>query len=153
MKRILIYILILNALWFAPLDRVDVADLEPVRGVFMYTENGKLALKTDTGAYGAGDGVEDALQNLKNASPGIVYLDTAEYVLLSENAIGFISQLTPHIKKSALLCLWDGEGEMEGAIKYAHAHKLGTKICHWKTGDKLPNLRPQKSTKKGGMPS
>ena len=153
MKRILCYILILNALWFVPLDRIDIADLAPVRGVWLSVEEGNLTLETDTGARGTGTTVEEALQNLKKTSLGIVYLDTAEYVLLSESAIEHIGGLIPYIKQSAHLCLWDGEGEIETAIKYAHAHKLGTKIRHWKTDVKLPNLPPQKDEKKGGMPS
>lgn len=140
MKRMILYILILNALWFAPLNRIEIANLEPVRGIWLSRYNDQILLQTDTGSQGTGQTLSDALNNLKATSSGIVYLDTAEYLLVSENATGEITALAPYVKKSVRLCKWEGEGELETAVKYANAHKLGTKICHWKTGDKLPKL-------------
>ena len=140
MKRIVLYVLILNALWFAPLNRIEIANLEPVRGIWLSRRNDQIYLETDTGSYGTGRTLPDALNNLKETSPGIIYLDTAEYLLVSETATEEIVALAPYVKKYVLLCQWEGEGKIETAVKYADAHKLGTKICHWKTGDKLPNL-------------
>lgn len=147
MIRIILYILILNALWFAPLNRVEIANLEPIQAVWMNKEDGQILLKTDTGSRGTGQTVADALANLKETSPSIVYLDTAEYLLVSENAEEEIAALAPYVKKSVRLCQWDGEGDVEWAVKYANAHKIGTKICHWKTADKLPNLTLQNPSK------
>ena len=96
---------------------------------------------------GAGQTVAEALADLKETSPGVVYLDTAEYLLVSETATEEITALVPYVKKSARLCRWEGEDDLETAANYAHAHKIGTKICHWKTDDKLPNLTLQNSPK------
>ncbi len=147
MTRIILYILILNALWFAPLNRMEIADLEPVRAVWLCRQDDRILLETDTGSYGTGPTVTDALQNLKETSTGIVYLDTAEYLLVSETATEEITALAPYVKKSVRLCQWEGEGDIEEAAQYANAHKIGTKICHWKTDDKLPNLTLQNPSK------
>ena len=147
MKRLFLYILILNALWFAPLNRVEIANLEPVRAVWLDWQNDQIHLETDTGSRGTGQTVTDALVNLKETSSGIVYLDTAEYLLVSEDATKEITALVPYVKKSVRLCQWDGEGDMEWAVKYVNAHKIGTKIRHWKTDDKLPNLPSQNLSK------
>ena len=147
MIRKILYVLILNILWFAPLNRIDIADLEPVRAVWMSAEEGGVVLETDTGSRGTGQTVAGAFADLKETSPGIVYLDTAEYILLPESALAYIGELIPYVKQNTQLCLWDGEGELETAVKYARAHKIGTKIRHWKIGDKLPNLPPQNLSK------
>ena len=147
MKRLFLYILILNALWFAPLNRIEIANLEPVRAVWLGRQNDQIHLETDTGSRGTGQTVTDALVNLKETSSGIVYLDTAEYLLVSEDATKEITALVPYVKKSVRLCQWDGEGDMEWAVKYVNAHKIGTKIRHWRTDDKLPNLPSQNLSK------
>ena len=147
MKRLILYILILNALWFAPLDRVEIAELEPVRGLWLYREDGETVLETDTGSRGTGETLSEALENMKTTSPGIVYLDTAEYLFVSETAIEEIPELACNLKRSVRMCLWEGTGDMETAIKYANARKLGTKICRWRTSDKLPNLSLQNTAK------
>lgn len=139
MKRIILYGLILGALFFAPVESAEVAKLEPVQAVWMYTEGDSIVLETDTQDKGSGATVEEALADMKQKSAGIIYLDTAEYVLVTA-AEQEIPTLEPYIKGSARLCQWDGNGELDEAVKYMDAHRLGTKVRRWKPNDKLPNL-------------
>ncbi len=139
MKRIILYILILGALFFAPVESAEVAKLEPVQAVWMYMENDSVVLETDTEDKGSGATVEGALADMKRRSAGIIYLDTAQYVLVTgaEQQIPALEQL---LKGSVRLCLWSGNGELAEAVKYADAHEIGTKVRDWKPNDKLPNL-------------
>lgn len=139
MKRVFLYILILGALFFVPLERMEIAKLEPVQGVWMYEEDGRIVLETDTKDKGVGTTAKEALENMKKQSSGIIYLDTAQYLLLT-NAEGQISTLKQYLKGSVQLCGWDGEGELSDAILYADAHKIGLKLRDWRENVNLPNL-------------
>ena len=99
MKRVFLYILILGALFFVPLKRVEIAKLEPVQGVWMYEEDGRIVLETDTKDKGVGTTAKEALENMKKQSSGIIYLDTAQYLLVT-NAEEQISTLKQHLKGS-----------------------------------------------------
>lgn len=139
MKRTVLYALILAALLFAPLERTEIANLEPVQGVWMYVEDGKIVLETDTEDKGIGATAEEALRNMKQQSAGIIYLDTAQYLLVTE-AEDQIPMLKPYLKGAVRLCRWSGKGKLSEAVEYADAHAMGLKLRDWKTDVKLPNL-------------
>lgn len=139
MKRIILYVLILGALFFAPVESVEVAKLEPVQAVWMYMEGDSIVLETDTEDKGTGATVEEALADMKRRSAGIIYLDTAQYVLVTGAELQ-IPALEPYIKGSVRLCQWGGNGDFAEAVKYADAHGIGTKVREWKPEVKLPNL-------------
>ena len=92
MRKIL-YVAILAALFFAPLERADVAKLLPIQAVAVYADNGQVVLETDAKAQGRGDSAEQALENMKATTSAVVYLDTAEYLLVSEDAAPFAEAL------------------------------------------------------------
>ena len=140
MIRKLFYTVILGALFFAPLKRVEIANLEPIQAVWMYHVDGTLVLETDTQDKGSGATVAQALENMKASSPGIIYLDTAQYLFVSEDAQTQIPALQPYVKGTVRLCLWDGQGDIVDAVKYADAHKLGEKMKRWEQGGKLPEI-------------
>lgn len=152
MKRMIIYALILGALWFAPLDRIEIANLEPVEAVWMYLENGNVVLETDTEDKGTGATAEEALADMKENSTGIIYLDTARYLFLGEGGRDRIGELSEWLKRSVRLCEWDGIGSLKEVVKYADAHKIGEKIQSWKRSGKLPNLSGRNLSEKGEMP-
>ena len=105
MKRIVLYAAILALVWLIPVERADVADLRPVRAVQIYMLNGEVALLTDTEDIGYGADALAALSDMKKTASGVIYLDTAEYLLVSEAAIGQVSQLRQHLKPSVTLYL------------------------------------------------
>lgn len=139
MKRVVVYILILTALAFIPVKGQDVADLEPIQAVWLSRQEDGIVLKTDTGDQGKGKTVKEALDNMKQQSTGIVYLDTAQFLLVSENALGDVENIRPYLKGKVLLCLWEG-GKLEEAAKYLQAHEIGVKMKKWRMEDKLPKL-------------
>ncbi len=145
--RIVLYVVILAALFFVPLQRVEIANLEPIQAVWMYRENGNIVLETDTEDEGSGVTVTDALADMKNNSSGIVYLDTAQYLFVSETAKEEIYAIQPYLKKSVRLCIWNGQGDLENAVKYADSHKIGLKIREWERVGNLPELLPVKKEK------
>lgn len=140
MKRMILYALILGALWFAPLNRIEIANLEPIEAVWMHLENNAVVLKTDTEDEGIGATVEEALADMKQNSTGMIYLDTARYLFIDEEAQERIGEIADYLRRSVRLCKWDGIGSLQEVVKYVDAHKIGEKLQNWKPSGKLPNL-------------
>ncbi len=148
MRRIILYCLILVAVLIIPVERLDVGKLEPVQAVWAYRENNEIVLETDTQDRGSGQTVEEALADMKEHCLGIIYLDTAQFLLVSDDVRDQIPALSQYLKGSVDVCQWDGQGSVADAAKYMAAHKNGYKLKNWTKDVKLPNLHLQKSSKK-----
>ncbi len=140
MKRILLYCVLLAAALMLPVHKIDVSDLEPIQAVQLYKEDNELIMRTDTKDKGSGENVRQALMDMKKKSEGIVYLDTAEFLLVSDEARDYIAHIKPYLKGKVRVCLWEGEGDLTKAAKYMKAHKTGVKLKKWNAETKLPVL-------------
>ena len=140
MKRIVLYVLILAAVFLLPIKPAEVENLEPIQTIWLYTENGNPVMQTDTEDKGSGASISEALEDMKLHSDKLVYLDTAQYLLVSEDAVDKISEIQPFLKESVRICLWDGAGEMAEASMYMQTHEIGCRLSQWNPGVKLPNL-------------
>ena len=140
MKRIILYCILLVAVTVIPVKQLDVGDLEPVQAVWIYRREENVVLQTDTEDFGVGETVAEALKDLEENCLGIIYLDTAEFLLVTENTQELIPELGQHLKGSVRVCLWDGKGSVEDAARYMDAHKIGCKLRKWDPLVKLPNL-------------
>lgn len=143
MKKIILYIFIMVGTLLLPTQKQDVADLEPIQAVWLRMENEMLVLQTDTEDIGIGHNVAEALADMKLHSPGIVYLDTAEYLLVSQNAMSRISELNGILNKSVRVSLWNGEGDLVEAARYMQSHKTGIELGDWskeKGLEKIPKI-------------
>lgn len=113
--RILLYIVILAVAFSLPVKRLDIAKLEPVEAVAIYEENGRILLKTDQGSTGWGMTVQEALQNLKDTASSIIYLDTADYLLVGENCERAAQQLRKYLRENIQTGLYRGTDVQEEA--------------------------------------
>lgn len=141
MKKTLLYLLVIAGLLIAPIEPMDIGVLEPIQAVWLSSADGNVVLETDTEDKGTGKTVTEALQDMKRRSQGIVYLDTAQFLLVSEDAVGRIPEITAYLKDSVKACLWTGEGSVADAARYMQAHKMGVRLSRWKETVKLPNLQ------------
>lgn len=139
MKRIVIYCAILALLYLVPVNGQNVADMEPIQAVWLTYAEDQLQLITDTGDIGSGATVAEALADMKDKSLGIVYLETAQYLLVSEKAQNVIMQIKPYLKGKVKVCLWEGN-RVEDAAKYMQAHRIGIQLRKWEANVKLPKL-------------
>lgn len=138
MRKAFIYIVLIGLSFFAPLERADIARLQPIEAIGLLETDGQITIITDTGDRGSGNDMDSALNDLIKNTPGIVYLDTAKYLLASEDVVSQIEYLRDDLKQSVELCLWDGKGELKDAVKYLSVHGDFPQLRKWKQGDKLP---------------
>ena len=130
--RMVLYIVILALLFLAPVQRLDVAKLEPVQTVAVYIQGESVVLETDTGNKGEGADVDEALEDLEEKTPGVIYLDTAQYLLVSEQGESHVDSLRKYLSQSVSVCMWDGEGSIEGAAQYLDVRSDLPKLKDWK---------------------
>ena len=116
--RILLYIVILALLFMAPVERLDVARLQPVQTVAVRVTDGQVVLQTDTKDEGQAKTLQDAIDDLEENTPGVIYLDTAQYLLVTEEAVPFTRELESYLRPSVKVSLWDGEGSVEKAAEF-----------------------------------
>ena len=138
MKRILIYIGILALLLAAPVESSDIGKLRPVQVVSVYQENTWVVMETDTDDRGYGSTALQALQNLKDTSNGIIYLDTAEYLLLSKDTMGAAEQLRKELKDNVRLCIAAEPLDLAEVSQYLSVQGELPKLKNWSQGQKLP---------------
>ena len=120
--RILLYIVILAAMLFAPVDRLDIAKLEPVEAVAVYMEGGLITLQTDGGDVGRGATAAHALADLKENAQLVIYLDTADYLLIGEGVETAANDLRSYLRKSIRIGCYNG-GNVKEEAKYLSVHR------------------------------
>ncbi len=130
--RMVLYVIILALLYLAPLKKVDIAKLLPIEAVAVYMEQGEVVLETDTEHMGRGSDVSKALENLKADTPAVVYLDTAEYLIISEDALAELDALKTYLKPNVRVCVADVCGRVKDTAKYLEVHGNLPKIKNWK---------------------
>lgn len=140
MKRVILYIVILAVLFWLPVQRADVGQLRPVQLISFYLENDTFVLATDTGDIGSGRTVSEAFENLKQTTPAVIYLDTAEFLLVTPDALTYLSQLDGYVKQNVKLCLQETPLNPQKAAQYLAVQKHLPKIQQY-AGEKLPALR------------
>ena len=140
MKRILLYILILAIVLILPTEATDVARLQPVQTIAVYKNGETWLIETDTEDVGTGSSVEEAFVNLMETTPAVIYLDTADYLILQENAVEAIDVLRGKLKDSVALYQYKGDPDLKSVSKYLSVHGERIELKCWNTGVKLPVL-------------
>lgn len=130
--RRLIYLLILISLFSTPVEREDVAKLLPIRAVAVYMDGDAVVLETDTEHLGRGSDCLQALENLQATTPAVVYLDTAEFLLISPNATHCTEQLRSFLKPAVKVCVCEAAGKVEYTAEYLDVHGNLPKLKDWK---------------------
>ena len=121
MKKLL-YICIIALSVHAPVKRLDIAKLLPVESVAIIRHGGEVVLKTDTGDIGCGLDAAHALADLKENATQVIYLDTARYLLVGEDATSDADQLRKYLKRNIYLGTYAG-GDVQEETRYLDAHQ------------------------------
>ena len=140
MKRLLLYALILAVMLMIPVEYADIAQLRPIEVIAIYKKGSAVVLQTDTEDIGQGNSVEAALANMRSSTPAIIYLDTAEFLLIGESAEEEVEALRGELKASVKLCGVDESVDLKNAAQYLSVHGMLPKLRDWHIGNELPVL-------------
>ena len=118
--------------------RVDIGRLRPVEVVRLREINGILLLETDTGDKGWGLTVEQALEKMKKTTAGVVYLDTADYLLIENGMEGHLPALRDYLKKKTTMAYAGKDIPLEEVAEFLRNHRPSRTIGGWsRPGEKL----------------
>lgn len=123
-----------------PTKAQDVAKLRPVQVVSIYKDTGMVVIETDTQDKGVGSSAKDALDDLERTTPGVIYLDTAEYLIVTSDALDVLESLRTDLKKSVRLCMREEEVDLKEAAEYLSVHDRMPKLEQWNEGVNIPVL-------------
>lgn len=99
----------------------DIADLKPVRAVYIHMEGRKFHVQTDTGDSGTGPDLTEACADLRSKADGDIFLDTAEFLILDPKVPiteVFYSLLRPDCR----VTFTDMPPDLEKAAAYLSQH-------------------------------
>lgn len=132
--RWIIYAAALALAFLIPVERTDVGKLCPVEVVTLAKSGEGYEIGTDLGVWGYGPTISDAVTDLKQTASGIVYLDTAKY-LLSGPVPGTVKEeLCGYLKTDVRVVQWDGYQLPETAAWFLDTHVPNVTLKSWKTG-------------------
>ncbi len=106
----------------------DIADLEPVQALRISAENGMLLVEADTGHFGEGETLSDAFVDLKNKADRDIFLDTVEFLVLTEDTRDMTSQLLPYLRPACRVCREEGMGDLQEICQYLKIHAPGVTL-------------------------
>lgn len=147
MKRGIWYCAILAAALCVPSRGTDIGRLEPVEAVMVDRQWGQVVIRTDTGDAGRGSTLAQAMQNLRDTTPGTIYLDTADYLLVTRAAGDLLGELSGALRPSARVCRAEGEVDLAAAAEFLSAHAPDDRIKNCRNISELRELQ----TKSGRM--
>lgn len=131
-----------------PFAGTDVGKLQPVELIRVSRVGDRILVETDTGDRGTGADLAGAFEDLKQTTSGQVFLDTAEYLLVSPAAEGLLPELSEYLRPACGVCLERGKADLEQAAAYLSAHEPKLTLQDYRAGERgIPTL----TTRKGEM--
>lgn len=144
MKRIGLYGLILLLALLAPVQRLDVAKLRPVEVIYVYRAQDQVVLQTDTGDLGIGSDALLALADMRKTSPAVIYLDTAEFLLIGEDAARDAEALRGELKDGIKVCRAVGELDLQLTARFLAVQEGLPALRSWNEDTRLPQIYTEK---------
>lgn len=80
-----------------PQRGTELGKLLPVETLFIEKEAGEYVLSADAGGTARGKSLKAAVENLQRSAPGEIFLDTADYVLLTRETMDCIGELSAFV--------------------------------------------------------
>ena len=117
-------------IWLLPFQRRDVAQLIPVEALIVSVEDGAVVL-TGKDCQGRGESWTEACEDLLQSGEGIVFLETAEQLILAADAVDLLPEAAESglLRPAAMVCVAVGEvPEPEEAAAYLASHSSGVTL-------------------------
>lgn len=117
-----------------PFFGTDVGKLHPVEVLVVTAKGDGITVETDTGLHGAGITVEAAIENLRLTSAGEIFLDTANYLLLSGESVHLLNGFSGFLRPACQVYVYSGDGKWDNVAKYLESHPSNVTILGYKQG-------------------
>lgn len=137
MKRWMIYLLLVAGAFLFPKRPVELGKLIPVELILVEKEEGAYLVRTDTGDVGHGTTLPSAIEDLRATAAGDLFLDTARYLLVTEETQHAIPEISGYLKEKTYLCMAQNGLDPEQATKYLSAHPPKLHLKDWEMGSNL----------------
>lgn len=129
------------ALLLLPQRDTEVGKLLPVEAMSIEKASGVYRVSTDTGDIGKGDSLEKAMDDLRAEAPGIIFLDTADYVLLTRETMECMEKLADYVRPGTRVYEIEGAADMAEIGTFLRAHGPDTPLYRLQKGEQgLPKL-------------
>lgn len=99
----------------------DIADLKPVRAVYIHMEGRNFHVQTDTGDSGSGPDLAEACADLRSKADGEIFLDTAEFLILDPEA-PITGKIFTLLRPDCRVTFTDAPPDLEKAAAYLSQH-------------------------------
>ena len=140
--KMIIYAILITSAMLVPTRPLELGKLKPVEVIRVSRSDEGVLIETDTGDSGRGRTVNQAIWNLHESTAGVVYLDTAEYLLVPPDEM-VLKQISPYLRESIRICQWTGEMKLEAAAKYLDVHKPDVQMKEYRVGTALQVLETE----------
>lgn len=139
MKRWLWYpaaVLLVAVIGWMPFQGTDVAKLQPVELIRIELSQRQVRVQTDTGQEGIGSDMEAAFEDLKQTTSGQVFLETADYLLLSQPEDRLPDAVYEYLRPGCGICVEQGQTDLEQAAAFLGTHEPGTTLQDYRAGER-----------------
>ena len=143
--KILLYIGFLLLVCFLPVEGTDVGKLIPVEVIAISESDGMITVRTDTGDQGTGEDLHTAFADLKDSASGVVYLDTAEYVLMEPGTEAWMDTAGTYLKGDTKVCTAQEGIPLDTIANYLSVHHPGIRLEEVREVAEMPRI-----TEEGG---
>lgn len=144
MKRIALgvaFVLLAGILGRLPSSGRDVAQLQPVEVIYIYSNRGVYHIETDTGDQGRGVTVSETFADLQKTASGRIFLDTAEHVLLAPQVVTSLELFSPYLRPGCSVSVAAGKPDIQSAAQFLSVHKPECTFNDVRAGeDRIPIL-------------
>lgn len=114
----------------SPFHGTDVGKLRPAQWVYLSRTERDVHVWTDLGDFGKGKDVLQALDDLAESAPGALFLETADYILVSPDCTEFLPDLGGRVRSAAAVCeVQTPPDEETGAFLEAHETNVTLRDC------------------------
>lgn len=141
MRRWPIMVAALLLIGFLPTRGAEIGKLQPVRLLYVYKTEDYIAAATDTGDKGIGSALEDALKDLEMTTPGYIFLDTVEMLVITGETAAELPQLCKILRPSVQVCSGTNGMDPEAVSGYLNIHPTGRNLQQLQNGmTEIPQL-------------
>lgn len=128
MKHWVFAVLALLVLSVLPSPGTELGELHPISLLVVDTEGKQVRLTTDTLDRGFGETLEGALRNLEDTTPGHLFVDTVEHLIITEQTRYLLPQLKQILRPGVAVCIIESEIDPKTAPEFLRSHTPITKL-------------------------